>query len=186
MIVSKDRSYYFGASDTDKIIGKRSSESWMKWWMQKLGINNEHFDNQYTLAGTHYEHRILESLGILEMEFDKQIVLENLRLRVNLDGNTDDCNYECKTCKADKVFMLPKKYINQVQVQMFASGIRKSVIVVYPLTEDDYKNYFRPIEKQRILQFPIEYDEKWIDEKYLPNLMELSDALKRGVMPNGV
>ena len=63
MISSKDRSYYFGASDTDKIIGKRGSDSWIKWWMQKLGVNNDVFDNQYTLAGTHFEHRILESLG---------------------------------------------------------------------------------------------------------------------------
>lgn len=186
MIQSKDRSYYFGASDTDKIIGKRGSDSWLKWWMQKLGINNDHFENQYTLAGTHFEHRILESLDIQEMELDQQIVLEDLRLRVNLDGNTKDCNYECKTCKSDKPFVLPKKYINQVQVQMFASGLRQSVIVVYPLVEDDYKNYFRPIEKQRIMQFPISYDEKWVQEKYLPKLLELSDALKRGVMPNGV
>jgi hypothetical protein len=186
MIQSKDRSYYFGASDTDKIIGKQGSDSWLKWWMQKLGINNDRFDNQYTLAGTHFEHRILESLGVIDMEYDKQIILEDLRLRVNLDGNTNDCIYECKTCKADKPFVLPKKYVNQVQVQMFASGLRQAVIVVYPLTEEDYINYFKPIDKERIMQFPIAYDEKWIHEKYLPRLSELSDALKRGVMPYGV
>jgi hypothetical protein len=36
------------------------------------------------------------------------------------------------------------------------------------------------------MQFPIAYDEKWIQEKYFPQLSELSDALKRGVMPDGV
>lgn len=186
MIESKDRSYYFGASDTDKIIGKRNSETWLKWWLQKLGINNSHFDNVYTLAGTYFEHKILESLKKTEMEFDKQVIIEDLRLRVNLDGNTPFCIYECKTCKADKPFVLPSKYINQVQVQMYASKIHNAIIVVYPLTDDDYKNFFKPVDISRIMLFEIEYDEKWIEEKYLPNLKELSEDLKRGKLPNGV
>lgn len=185
MIASKDRSYYFGASDTDKIIGKRGSDSWLKWWMQKLGINQDSFDNQYTLAGTHYEHKILESLGVYDMEFDKQIILEDLRLRVNLDGNTNSRIYECKTCKADKEFVMPKKYINQVQVQMFASGIHEASVVVYPLTEADYLNFLNPIDKSRLMIFDYVYDQQWIEEKYLPKLYEYVECLKKGVLPNG-
>lgn len=183
MVASKDRSYYFGASDTDKIIGKWTSKTWRKWWMQKIGINTDHFDNKYTLAGTHFEHRILSSLG-LPMEFDKQIILEDLRLRVNLDGNTKDCIYECKTFIYEKGFKLPKKYINQVQVQMFASGIRKAKIIAYGLKDEDYKNFFKPIDKDRICEFDIEYDEQWINNVFLPNLKVLVDCLKKGVMPN--
>lgn len=71
MIASKDRSYYIGASETDKVIGNWKTKSWLDWWMQKIAISNEHFDNVYTLAGTHFEHRILESLGF-PIELDKQ------------------------------------------------------------------------------------------------------------------
>ena len=182
MIASKDRSYYMGASDADKIIGKWTSNTWQKWWMQKIGINTDRFENKYTMAGNNFERKILESLG-LPLEFDKQVILENLRLRVNLDGNTDDCIYECKTFGFEKGFRLPKKYINQVQVQMFASGIRKAKIVAYGLKDEDYDNFFKPIDKERILEFDIEYDEQWINNVFLPKLRILVDCLKRGVMP---
>lgn len=182
MIASKDRGYYFGASDTDKIIGKWTSATWTKWWLQKLSINTDNFENVYTLAGTHFEHRILESLGI-PMELDKQVILEDLRLRVNLDGNTDDCIYECKTYKADKPFKMPQKYINQVQVQMFATGIHKAKIVVYGLEEADYDNFFRPIDKRRLHVYDIEYNPLWIENVYLPKLRVLVECLKKGIFP---
>ena len=183
MIASKDRSYYFGASDVSNIIGKWTSKTWKKWWMQKIGINTDHFENKYTMAGSHFEHRILESLGI-PLEFDKQIILEDLRLRVNLDGNTKDCIYECKTFINEKGFKLPKKYINQVQVQMFASGLRKAKIIAYGLKDEDYNNFFKPIDKDRVYVFDIEYDEQWINTVFLPKLRILVDCLKKGVMPD--
>ena len=183
MIESKDRSGYFGASDTDKIIGNYKTATFEKWWMQKIGINRDHFDNKYTSAGTHYEHRILESLGI-PMEFDKQIILEDLLLRVNLDGNDTDTIYECKTYGYEKGFKLPKKYINQVQVQMFASGIHEADIVAYGLEPADYQNYLRDLDPRRLQEIPVAYDSKWIDTVYLPKLIILADCLKRGVFPN--
>ena len=184
MIASQDRSYYIGASDTDKVIGNWKTATWLKWWTQKIGICNAHFDNVYTLAGTHFEHRILESLG-LPMEFDKQIINEELRLRVNLDGNTEDCIYECKTTKDDiNLFVPPKKYINQVQVQMYGSGLRKANIVVYQLLEEDYDNFFRPIDPKRRRIIPIPYDEKWVRETYLPKHLRLRDCLVKGALPD--
>jgi hypothetical protein len=182
MIADKDRSGYFGASDTDKIIGNWKTATFEKWWMQKIGINRDHFDNKYTAAGTHYEHRILESLGI-PMELDKQIILEDLRLRVNLDGNDTDTNYECKTYKYENGFKMPKKYINQVQVQMFASGLKKSKIIVYGLTEEDYDNYFNPIDPERRSEHVIEYDERWINEVFLPRHKCLAKCLIEGRFP---
>lgn len=182
MIESKDRSGYFGASDTDKVIGNWKTATFEKWWMQKIGINRDHFDNKYTSAGTHYEHRILESLGI-PMEFDKQIILEDLRLRVNLDGNDADTIYECKTYGFEKGFKLPRKYINQVQVQMFASGLRKAKIIVYGLLEGDYDNYFHDIDPSRRDEVIITYDERWIKEVYLPKLQYLAECLKEGRFP---
>lgn len=182
MIDDKDRSGYFGASDVDRIIGNYKTATFEKWWMQKIGINRDHFDNKYTLAGTHYEHRILESLDIL-MEYDKQVILEDLRLRVNLDGNDADTIYECKTYGFEKGFKMPKKYINQVQVQMFATGFRKAKIIVYGLTEGDYDNYFHPIDPDRRSEFVIEYDERWVNEVFLPKLKYLAECLKEGRFP---
>ena len=168
MIESKDRSYYFGASDVDKIVGKWGSNTWYKWWLQKLGINRDSFSNRYTEAGTHFEHRILEHLKIPELVLDKQIIIENLRLRVNLDGNTDTCIYECKTYKYDpaKQWKPPQKYINQVQIQMYASGIHSANIVAYGLVEKDYYNYFSDIEDKRLTVYPITYDEQWVKNVY--------------------
>ena len=184
MIASQDRSYYIGASDCDKVIGNWKTKTWLNWWLQKIAINNARFDNVFTLAGTHFEHRILESLG-LPLEFDKQFINEELRLRVNLDGNTEDCIYECKTTKEDlDEFKLPKKYINQVQVQMFGSGIRKAYIIVYRLLEEDYDNFFRPIDERRLRIFEIPYNEKWVNEVYLPKHLILRDCLVKGVLPD--
>ena len=182
MIADHDRSGYFGASDVDKIIGNWKTATFEKWWMQKIGINRDHFDNKYTLAGTHYEHRILESLGI-PMELDKQIILEDLKLRVNLDGNDEDTIYECKTYNLEKGFKMPKKYVQQVQVQMFASGFRKAQIIVYGLTEKDYDNFFHDIDQSRRDAVLITYDEGWINEVYLPKLKCLAECLKEGRFP---
>lgn len=182
MIADKDRSGWFGASDTDKIIGNWKTKTFASWWMQKIGINRDHFNNRYTSAGTHYEHRILEAIEI-PMSFDGQIILEDLLLRVNLDGHTPDCIYECKTYKLESGFKMPKKYINQVQVQMFATGIHQAEIVVYGLTEDDYDNYFNPIDPERLHRHSITYDKAWIYEVYLPKLTYLAECLKEGRFP---
>ena len=180
MIADMDRSGFIGASDVDKVIGNWGTKTFEKWWMQKLGINRDSFSNKFTDAGTHYEHRILESLGI-PMEFDKQIIIG--RLRVNLDGNTEDTVFECKTYQFARGFKLPKKYVQQVQVQMYALGVKKAKIVVYGLEEGDYDNYFHPIDKSRLMVFDIEYDEKWINEVFLPRFRILEQCLIEGRFP---
>lgn len=183
MIASHDRSYYIGASDTDKVIGNWKTRTWEKWWLQKIGINQDRFDNRYTIAGTHWEHRILASLQIQGLELDRQFILEDYRLRVNLDGNTPVRIKECKTYKWANGFKLPKKYRDQVQVQMFCSGIHEADIVAYGLVDDDYDNFFREIDIERLKEHPIVYDQKWIDTVYLPKLIILADCLKKGVFP---
>ena len=182
MITSKDRSEYFGASDVSFIVGNWTTATFAKWWLKKIAINRDHFDNKYTSAGTYFEHRILESLGI-PMEMDKQIIIEDLKLRVNLDGNDTDTIYECKTYKFENGFKMPKKYKEQVQVQMFATGFRKAKIVVYGLTEKDYDNYFNEIDPARRSEYIITHDEKWINEVFLPRLKYLAECLKEGRFP---
>jgi hypothetical protein len=184
MISNQDRSGYFGASDVQFVIGNWKTKSWQKWWMQKLGINTDHFENRYTIAGTNWEHRILDSLNIPGLEKDRQFIIEELRLRVNLDGNTPTRNKEVKTYKLENGWSkTPQKYINQVQVQMFGSKIFGTDIVAYGLEPADYDNFLRDIDPNRLKQHPVDYDPKWIETVYLPKHMILLDCLKRGVFP---
>ena len=185
MIVSQDRSGYIGASDVQYVIGNWKTKTWEKWWMQKLGINTDHFENEYTKAGTNWEHRILDSLHLPNLEKDKQIIIEDLRLRVNLDGNTPFRIHEVKTYQWEKGWKkTPQKYINQVQVQMFASGIHEAEIDAYGLVPEDYRNYLREVDPERLKGIPVVYDPRWIETVYLPKLRILADCLKRGVFPN--
>ncbi len=184
MIASQDRSGYIGASDVQYVIGNWKTKTWEKWWLQKLGINRDHFDNRYTVAGTNWEHRILDSLHLPGLEKDRQFIIEDLRLRVNLDGNIPTRIEEVKTYQWAKGFKCPQKYKNQVQVQMFGSKIFDSEIVAYGLEEADYDNFLRDIDPQRRQQIPVTYDPRWIDTVYLPKHMILADCLKRGVFPN--
>lgn len=184
MIASQDRSGYFGASDTSTIVGNWNTKSFENWWMVKLGLKQHHLVNEAIQAGNNYEHDILKALDIEDLEMDKQIIID--RLRVNLDGNTKDTIYEVKTHKTtDKYepFKVPKNYWRQVQVQMYASGLRNCYIVVYNLTDEDYKNFFNPIEKERIQFIKIDYDKDFIEQEYKPKLAILTEAIKKGVFP---
>ena len=185
MIANHDRSGYIGASDTQYVIGNWKTKTWEKWWMQKLGINQDHFDNKFTIAGTNWEHRILDSLNLPNLEKDRQFIIEDLRLRVNLDGNQPDRIKEVKTYQWAKGWKkTPKKYIEQVQVQMFCSKIFGADIVAYGLEEADYNNFLRELDPGRLQQIPVAYDPMWIEVAYLPKLRILADCLKRGVFPN--
>lgn len=193
MIADHDRSGYIGASDVQYVIGNWKTKSWEKWWLQKLGINTDHFENRYTKAGTNWEHRILDSLQLPNLEMDKQFIIEDLRLRVNLDGNTPYRIKECKTYRLAGVSgdirrlvasQCPKRYWNQVQVQMFGSNILRADIVAYGLEEADYLNFFRDIDPTRRKEIPVEYDLRWVETVYLPKHIILADCLKRGVFPD--
>ena len=185
MITNHDRSGWIGASDVQFVLGNWRTKTWEKWWMQKLGINTDHFENEFTKAGTNWEHRILDSLHLPALEKDKQVIIEDLRLRVNQDGNTPGRIIEVKTYQWEKGWKkTPPKYINQVQVQMFASSIHDAEIAAYGLELEDYRNYLRDLDPRRLQEIPVEYDPKWIETVYLPKHMILADCLKRGVFPN--
>lgn len=181
MISSQDRSHYIGASDTNMVVGNWNTKTFENWWLEKIGIYKSYLKTEAMQTGTNYEHKILDSLGIEKLEKDKQII--NDRLRVNLDGNTDNCIYEVKTYKEEKEFKVSKQYWRQAQVEMFASNIRKLYIVAYGLIDNDYKNYFNNIDKDRIKLIEVKYDEEFIKNEYLPNLNILTRCLKEGIFP---
>lgn len=180
MIHDHERSGWFGASDTGKIVGSWETPTFEKWWMVKLGIRQENFTTDAMLTGTAFEHRILEHIGIRKM--DRQIRISRLRLRINLDGETKDEISEVKTYGKDH-FVVSKAYWQQCQVEMF--GAKKQCrIVAYHLLPEDYLNWFSPIDDARISYYPIQYDAEWVKTEYLPRLIYLSNCLKKGVWPN--
>jgi hypothetical protein len=179
MIESRDRSGWFGASDTSFVMGNTQTATFKKWWLEKLGIRQSTLSTKAMKVGTQYEHKILDTIpNVIK---DRQILIPELHLRVNLDGETEDTIHEVKTYK-DGEFKVPKKYKEQVIVQMFASRKRKAQIDAYRLTEDDYRNYFNEIDLNRLSSHPVAYDEEFIF-KYLERLKYLCECLEKGVMP---
>lgn len=184
MIKTKDRSYYFGASDIKYIVGNWNTKTFKKWWLEKLGIANEKYDNKYTLAGTNYEHKIIDALNIPVIEKDNQFIKD--RIRVNLDANTKEKIYEIKTYNFEKGFDIKnhKDYIYQVQVQMYVSKIHKAEIDAYGLLENDYINFFNDIDLKRLSKHEIEYDEEWLKKEYIPKTNYLTECLIKQKFPN--
>lgn len=178
MISNADRSGWFGASDTAMIMGSWKTKTFTKWWAVKLGIMRNDFKNAAMLAGTHFEHRILDAIGVEKR--DRQLKKRRLRLRVNLDGEDQNTVYEVKTHSG--AWKLPKNYWQQVQVQMWVTG-KKGCIIHYKMEPDDYMNYFNPIDPERLGREDIEPDREWIEKEYLPRLRILAQALKKGERP---
>lgn len=180
MIHNQDRSRWFGASDTARIMGNWNTPTFARWWLEKLGVIHNSFSTVEMRAGTAYEHKVLEALGISRM--DRQIKIRRLRLRVNLDGEDDTTVHEVKTHK-NPVFKVSTAYWQQCQVEMFATE-KGCVIDAYRLEAEDYENFFREIDTARLSYHEILYDPRWIEEQYLPRLEYLADCLKRRKTPS--
>jgi len=186
MISVKSRAYWLGASDASRIVGNRNTETWQKWWTEKLGLYSEHFQNRYTLAGTNYEHRILRAVEkdrMIRLELDKQIRMEDLRVRINYDGVYGNSIYECKTYSAGKMFKVTKDYWRQAQMEMWGLGSDDLSIVAYPLDEENYNNYWLAIDREKLEYHKVERDDEFIEKKLLPNILELAECIKKGIFP---
>lgn len=179
MIHDKDRSGWFGASDTAKIMGRWDSKTFDQFWAEKLGIHQSTFTNLAMKTGSYYEGKILDAIDVKKR--DRQIRIPSMRLRVNLDGESKII-HEVKTHK-DAEFKVSRPYWMQAQVEMFAAK-KNLEIVAYRLEPDDYQNWLRPIDMDRISRHPVERDDVWLQTEYLPRLQYLADCLKNGVWPN--
>ena len=186
MISDQDRSGWFGASDTKYIMGNWNTKTFKNWWLTKLGINTGHFTNVSMNAGTYYEHAILDVIG--SPRKDHQIIIPEYKLRINLDGDGTGRIDEVKTYKYEKGFSVIKAYWQQVQVQMFAKLWEEKIqpetkIWAYGLLPEDYKNFFNPIDRERLTDYPMEYESVFVDG-YLNRVLYLKKCLEKGVMPS--
>ena len=183
----KSRVGVFGASDTHFIMGNWESTTFMNWWQTKLGVKINDFRNVYTLAGTYKEHLLADwyeqKYGVRLLR-DRRIKVFGSRLVINLDTETKDTVIEIKTFKnSEKEWKVPKNYWEQVQVQMFVTK-KKGKILAYALNEEDYNNFYLPIDEDRIFEFDIEFDKEWVVKEYLPREKYLEWCIKRRKTPN--
>ena len=168
------RKFYIGASDTKYVMMNWNTKTFQEWWDIKLGITENEITNKYIEAGNYYEGKILDYMGVEDR--DRQIIVG--RLRVNYDGIVGGTVIEVKTHKYGE-WKVPKAYIQQCQVEMFAGNFETALIKHYGLIEDEYENYGE-IDPLRLSTVIVTRDDDWIENKYLPRLICLSDKLRKG------
>jgi hypothetical protein len=182
MITNNDRSKWFGASDTSMLFANTNTKSFTKWWLTKLGLIKNNFNNIYMITGNALEHSVIDLIsankGISNKKGTKPVYKPFLRLRVNYDGITEDSVIEVKTSKKIPASP-PKNYWRQCQVLMYATGKKRTQLWYYKLSEENYKNYFLELDASNLYCFEIKYDEKFINDEYLPRLKQYSNALRR-------
>jgi len=185
MISNKDRSGWFGASETRCIVGNYETKSFRSWWLEKLGLRINNLTNLSMMAGTNYEHKILDAVVPFARK-DHQILIPELKLRVNYDGDTNDAVHEVKTYSWKRGFKLHSYYQQQVWVQQYAKRVARGMIISYGLMANDYKNFFNDIDMNRVGFHPIMYSEEFIEATYLPRLRYLCDCLERTALPKNI
>lgn len=176
MIRDLNRAYYFGASDTERIMGNWQTKTFSEWWDVKRGFRENNVETIYTLTGNAFEPKILDFLDCEDR--DRQIVID--RLRVNYDGIIGGTVIEVKTHKFSSSWKMPKAYWQQCQVEMYAGNFDICLLKHYGLLEEDYHDWSRPIDENRLGTIIIHYDEKWIEDEYIPRLLFLTEKLKKG------
>ena len=194
MITDYSRDGWFGASDTKNVMNdNHQTRTWQDFWDEKCGRYKRDIDSTAIYTGTIFEHPILDAIDG-DIDKDRQIKLEDLRLRVNYDGDKDGIIYEVKTHRAGKPFLtknalyqfIPKYIYGQVQVQMFAwktahkremdiPKFKKLYIVEYPLYEEDYAGEPQ-VDFKRIKFHKVSYDKGFV-KQYLIRLKPLAEKL---------
>lgn len=176
MIRDYDRSHWFGASDSKFIFAESHlSRSWLEWWDVKCGKEQNKFHgNIFTKAGNTFEHSILKTYNP-DIQFDRQIKIPNLRLRVNLDGNTYDEIYEVKTYQIDKSFSVTDGYYYQAQMQMLAWKIERwmNFVEAEGVPETKLKN--PQLRRHIILAYGLYPDEYYSDYT--------TEQIEKGLIP---
>lgn len=180
MISTSSRIKYIGASDTHHVMGNWDTATFAKWWRQKQGIDTSSFHSIYTDTGTAFEHKIAEQIGMDDI--DRQIYIDGINIRVNLDGTLDGEIIEIKTYKYRPNWKPSKDYRSQVQVEMWADKKKSAMVVAYALEEDDYEDWTRPVDAGRLSYYPFDYDVDFIID-YLPRVIYLSDCIDKGLFP---
>lgn len=199
---SYDRTGIFGASDVQKMLMGFNTKGFQQFWFEKTGeVERERSFSKYITAGNLLEEPVIQCIAETEgiTLYPSTVPFPDLyhhKLIVNLDaltlGEKETVNYEIKCCGYESVFfgavVMDKWYRKQVQVQMLASGIRHSKLCYYGVLPHEYEPDFLiapEIDYNRIVQHYIAYDDEWLEEVYVPRLIELSEFMEKHVYPWG-
>ena len=112
--------------------------------------------------------------------FDRQITIPHLRLRVNLDGNTDDTIYEVKTYQIDKKFEVTDGYYYQAQIQQLAWKLEPSIVFRDCEGVPDVYGKNPQLKHHYILAYglyPDEYYTEYTDEEIEKGLIPIDKKL---------
>jgi len=182
MITNQDRSGWFGASDTNIIMGNWETKTFALWWMEKRGTIQNAFTNKFMEFGNIVEHAIIDAIDPTIKKGIRPIYVREYRIRVNYDGMKPDHVVEIKT-SLEGFKRLPKSYWQQAQVLMFAAQKRRCRVYVYRTIPEEYdRPYFLEVDKSRITHFDVTYDPKFI-RRYLERVVYLKQCLKDGTFP---
>lgn len=171
------------------MMGRFDTKSFADFWALKCGYDVPGYHSVYMDAGNAYEipiiHEIERMTGRKIRLGRRALYSPCLRLRVNYDGLTRDRLIEIKTAK--RAFSrVPLGYWMQCQVLMYRTGRRVCELWLYVMEPEDYSMLWFPvIDRDRLHCFEIEYDEDWIERRYLPRLRYLAHCLRRGIWPKG-
>lgn len=183
MISDTDRSYWFGASDSLKVLTpNHTTKTWNDWWNEKCGVGERDFKgNIYTQAGERYEHPILEAFD-KDIYKDRQLYVEDLRLRVNYDGDKDGIIYEVKTHRRKNAFEITPYIYAQIQTQMYVwkeAGdvpFKKLYILSYGLSDEELHDPNPVVDPDRIKVHKTKYDKGHV-KRFLQELEPLVERL---------
>ena len=189
MIHDYDRRYWFGASDARYIYGSHTTNSFRDWWRLKCGLDESNFHgNIYTKAGNVFEHSILKAWNP-DIQFDRQIIIPELRFRANLDGNTIDEIVEVKTYQINKTFKVTEDHYNQAQLQMLAWKLEPVIRFKDCQGKPELKPKNLPLRKHTILAYGLypdeyyaEYSKEQIEKGEIP--IEYSRILSFEISPS--
>ena len=187
MIKNKNRSHWFGASDTSMIMGNWETESFKNWWLVKLGVTQNTLSSWVMDCGNIMEIpiiRFIEKLEKQKIHIGRRPYYKlGLRLRCNYDGLRKNEVVEIKT-SGTGFKKVPKNYWQQCQVLMYRKKKKYTSLYLYYMTDADYLNpYFPDIDKTRLVRHEIMFDKGFIDNEYLPRLRYLARCLKAKIMP---
>jgi len=181
MIKNTDRSKWIGASDTSMLFSNPNTATFKNWWAVKLGLITNDFTNKYMIAGTELEHHILDTMNPL-IRRDMTFYRPKYRLRVNTDGILDKLLIEIKTTSSP-VSKPSIKYWRQVQSGMFGSKRERAELIYYLMRDENYKNFYLPIDLDKLTTFKIERDNDWINNVYLPKEKYIAHCLRKRIYP---
>lgn len=166
---TNDRNRYIGGSEANMIYMNYQSESFIKWWSEKLTeLPSKSFTNKSMEVGTILEHDVIdlyERIHNVKGERDKQKVKGIAR--ANTDYILEDKVSDVKvTKKAFEWFLtekVPIHYKRQLIHYMYVFGLNRASIIAYQTDDNLLNNPFIKLDRYKLYEIPVKITKKEIE-----------------------